>query len=99
LRLTTATEELEQGRQMFRCRLESAWSFLSKALFFLICIAVAVPIVLVRETTHWIWFLLLVPPLAIWVIEDAREQLKQQTAALLDEAARLRDAVRVTRNP
>src|SRR5437667_3243989 len=35
LRLTTVTEELEEGRRIFRCRLKSSWTFRGRTAFWL----------------------------------------------------------------
>src|SRR5437773_1531208 len=59
LRLTTVTEELGQGRRIFRCRLKVTWSLPARIAFWSACGAQLVVIGLLSPTFPWIWMLLL----------------------------------------
>jgi len=87
IQLTTVTEELDQGRRNFRCRLDATWSARSKLLLALLIAFVAFVISMFRESLPWIWMTLVLLPLAIWFVEEDRLIRQAAFAALLESAA------------
>ena len=87
LHLVTVSEQLDQGRLSFHCRLRSGWSLMSKALFgFLFAVELCV-IAWLGPVQPWIWMLLLSMPVASWLLEHEQAQLIQSIAALVDQTA------------
>jgi glycosyltransferase involved in cell wall biosynthesis len=87
LRLVTVTEELEQGRKNFRCRLQTAWSLRARLLFWA---SLAVEVALVdawARLTPWVWMLFVTVPLLCWFLEEERLDLRGAITALLNDAA------------
>jgi len=87
IQLTTVTEELDQGRRNFRCRLDATWSARSKLLMALLITCVALVISMFRESLPWIWMTLVLLPLAIWFVEEDRLIRQAAFASLLESAA------------
>lgn len=95
LRLTTATEELAQGRRVFRCRLKPEWSLLAKVIFWgALGVEIAV-IGLLAPMQAWIWMLLLTLPVLNWFLEHEQSALQETVAALLDKVAARMNLVRL----
>jgi GT2 family glycosyltransferase len=95
LSLITVTEELEQNRKNFRCRLEGTWSLQAKIAFcILLGIAVFVIAVWAREMP-WLWMLPLCLPLFYWFLEEEKAVLRQALASLLEETAREQNFTRI----
>jgi O-antigen biosynthesis protein len=87
VRLATVTEDLDQGRRNIKCRVLSIWSARAKLLMLGVAGGVAGSIGALHETFPWIWMTLVLLPLALWFIEDDREQQAAATAGLLEAAA------------
>jgi len=87
LLLSTATEELEQGRRNFCCRLESAWSLRAKVLFWLACGIEAILVALFGAQFPLLWLLPVTLALLHWFLEEEKQSAAQATVAVLDEAA------------
>ena len=87
LRLTTMTEELEQGKRTFRCRLQPQWSLLAKVFFWTVLGAELFLVGLLAPIQPWIWMLLLTVPMISVFLEYEQWTLLQTIAALLDETA------------
>jgi hypothetical protein len=87
LRVTTATEELDQGRKNIQCRLESVWSAGARLLFGVIAIAIAALIGLFASDVPWVWMSLVVLPVLGWFLEEERLGLQCAAARLLEQTA------------
>ncbi len=87
LRLTTVSEELDQGKKTFRCRIRGFWSLPAKIVFWAMTIAVVTLVVALAQATPWIWMSLLALPLLGWVLEDERLEYERNLATLLDTVA------------
>ncbi|MEY2467099.1 MAG: hypothetical protein QOD03_1620, partial [Verrucomicrobiota bacterium] len=87
IRLTTVSEELEQGKKNFRCRIQGFWSLPAKV----ICgTAIALMLFVIpafAEKIPWLWMSLVLLPLIWWFFEDERIEYERALAALIDEAA------------
>lgn len=95
LELMTATEFHSGGRQLLRCRLRAAWSFLSRALF--LTITSTLLLIIGALGKWWLWsLLLLLVPLAAWLSAE-RHKLRRLIVHFLDERAREFGLVRVER--
>jgi hypothetical protein len=87
LRLTTVTEELDQNRRTFRCRLEPQWSLLAKVLFWAVLGVELFVVGLVASSRHWIWMLPMTMPFLFSFLEYEQWILQQSIASLVDEVA------------
>ena len=95
LRLTTTTEELAQGKKVFRCQLNATWSLPARIVFWSVAGAQLPVIGLLAPTQPWIWMLLLsLAALGGW-LEQERHRLLLWIAALLDEIATEEKLVRI----
>src|SRR6266508_6278016 len=84
LRLTTATEELAQGRKVFRCQLRATWSLTARIAFWSTAGVELAIIGLVAPSHPWIWMLLLsLAAFGSW-LEQEKHRLLLWIAALLD---------------
>lgn len=95
LRLTTASEHLDQGRLNLRCRLHTQWSFAAQVLFWGLLALEILLAALIAPTVPWIWMLLLTVPIAGWALELQQLKLRQEVAILMDEVAVTQKLVRV----
>jgi hypothetical protein len=93
LKLVTVTEFHKGGRQMLRCRLDSAWSFLGRAVFW--SLAGFSLIVIGFLGKWWAWSVLLALPLVAWRLNASRRDLQRLIAAFLDERAKEFHFVRI----
>ena len=87
LRLTTVTEDLDQGKRTFRCRLHPQWSLLARVFFWAVLGAELFVVSLVAPMQPWIWMLLLTVPMISVFLEYEQGALLQSIAALLDKTA------------
>ncbi len=87
LRLTTVSEELEQGKMNFRCRIRGSWSLAGRIVFGGVAVAVAALILGLATTTPWIWLSLIALPLVFWALEEERHEYERSLAALVDTVA------------
>jgi glycosyltransferase involved in cell wall biosynthesis len=95
VRVTTAAEELEQGRRNIRCRFQSRWSARAWLVFGTALLAVATAIAILAETFPWIWMILTVLPVLHWFLEEEREGVQQATASVIEQAAQERGLIKV----
>jgi glycosyltransferase involved in cell wall biosynthesis len=95
LRLTTASEELEQNRKNFRCRIRSGWSPVAAGVFAIIAIAAISLVATLAVAMPWMWMSLLAIPLVYWLFEDERENAELVLGALIDRVATQEALVRV----
>ncbi len=98
LRLLTVSEDLEHGKRTFRCRIRSSWSLSAKLVFGAIAIVVMILVASLAQDNPWIWLSLVAIPLALWVIEDERQDYEQAAAAIVDTAAADHDLTRLDSN-
>jgi len=95
LELLTATEYHSGGRQLLRCRLSAAWSFVSRALF--LTVTSTLLIVIGALGKWWLWSLLLVLIPLAWWLNSARQDLQRLIVHFLDERAKEFGLIRVDR--
>jgi hypothetical protein len=95
LRLMTASEYLEKGRIMLRCRLETKWSPAAKVLFCGLFAAEMLLASLIGPTQPWVWMILLTLPVIGWILEFQQSKLRRAVAVLLDEVACQRKWVKI----
>jgi glycosyltransferase involved in cell wall biosynthesis len=88
LRVTTVTEELDQGRRSFHCRLRGQWSPMAKLLFGSLLGVQLLTVAILAPLQPWIWLLPLTLPFAALWIDDRYHQLKDLVAARFDAVAR-----------
>lgn len=86
LRLTTVSEELENGYTL-RCRMGNTWSFRATAGFWLLAALELVVIGLFAQFQPWLWMMLLSLPILSWFLEFEKRATQVQITALLDEVA------------
>jgi hypothetical protein len=85
LRVTTVSEELEQGRHVFRCRIKSNWTFRSEALFWL-CVAAIMSLVgVLARVEPWLWMLPTILPVLQLFFDAQKRRLQQSITSLLDQ--------------
>jgi GT2 family glycosyltransferase len=95
LRLTTVTEELEQNRRNFRCRIEGTWSLQARITFCLLLGMEALAIGVWARQIPWLWLLPIILPLLYWFLEEEKALVQQELALLLEETAREQDFMKV----
>jgi GT2 family glycosyltransferase len=87
LKLTTVSELVENGHQLFHCRLDAGWSLLAKVLFWSACAFELLVISLVVAAQPWLWMVLLTLPLLGLYFESEKRTLQRLIVAFLDELA------------
>ncbi len=87
LRLTTASEIFPGGKQLIRCRLETAWTFLARLVFWSAAGLELMAIGFLGEVFPWIWLLLLSLPAFDWWLSTEQRSLKRIVAVFLDDVA------------
>jgi GT2 family glycosyltransferase len=87
MRLTTATEVLDQGRLSLRCRLNPQWALAAKALFCGVLGIELIIAIILGPIFAWSWMLLLTLPLVGWFFEYHERKLQRQVAMFLDALA------------
>ncbi|HEU0011838.1 MAG TPA: glycosyltransferase [Verrucomicrobiae bacterium] len=90
LQLTTATEDFDGGKRLFRCRLRAFWSLPAKAAFWSLLGFEMLLIGVVARDEPWLWMLLLTMPIFGWFLEQEKRNLLRSIAAFVDEVARQR---------
>jgi len=96
--LTTATEELEGGKRVFRCRLKATWSLRARIAFWSVCGLEILLISTLASEHPWIWMLLLSMSLVGWWLEQEKRTLLLWILALLDEIATELGLVKIPRH-
>ena len=97
LRLTTVTEELGQGKRIFRCRLKATWSLPARIAFWFACGAELLAIGWLAPVYPWIWMLLLSMSAVLWWLEQEKRTMLLWIAALLEDVAASQRLVRIER--
>ncbi len=87
LRLTTVTEELTEGKMIFRCRLRANWSLRAQFTFWFALGAELLLIGFLARVEPWVWMSLLTLPILAWFLEQEKRNMQQLMKALIDEAA------------
>ena len=87
LQLTTVAEAMNNGQQLFHCRLNTGWSLLATVLFWSAGGLELLLIGLVASTVPWLWMLLLTLPLLGLYFENEKRILQRLIVAFLDEVA------------
>jgi hypothetical protein len=90
LQLTTATEDFDGGKRLFRCRLRAFWSLPAKAAFWSLLGFEMLLIGVVARDEPWLWMLLLTMPIFGWFLEQEKRNLLRSIAAFVEEVARQR---------
>jgi len=96
LRLTTVTEELEQNRKNFRCRVEGTWSLQAKIAF---CILFGIEVWAITfwaRPMPWLWLLPIALALLYWFLEEEKAVLQQAVTRLLEETATEQNFMKVS---
>jgi hypothetical protein len=95
LRLATVTEELGEGKRIFRGRLNPTWSLPACIFFWFICGTELLVIGFLGSTHPWIWLLLAsLSVFGLWLDHEKRD-LMLRIAALLDEVAQQQNLLRL----
>jgi hypothetical protein len=87
LRFTTVREELAQGKQSFRCRLESRWSIPAWLVMGLLAAAVVSLVAGLARQIPWVWFSAVSLPLLWWFFADADREHRRELAGLAKAVA------------
>jgi hypothetical protein len=99
LRLTTATVELESGRCMICCRLNSSWTFRARAAFWLL-LAAAISIVgLLARVQPWLWMLFTLLPVLDLFLNGEKWRVQRMILGLLDEIACEQKLIKLEKSP
>jgi hypothetical protein len=99
LRLTTVTEELEQGRRNFHCRMRGKWSVAAAFVFWTIVAVQLLVIGLVAGRLPWIWLLPIALPFVSLLLDHQHQQLKEIIATQLEATARELNLVSLSKTP
>jgi hypothetical protein len=99
LQLTTVAEPHCGEKQMFRCRLRTAWSLPAKVAFWAALGFEMLIIGIVGTALPWLWLLLLIQPAFIWFFAREQNDLKRVIAVLLDEVAKRRALLKIDKRP
>ena len=87
VRLTSVSEELEQGRRNFHLRIASTWSLAARLTFCALLVFLLMTIALFARHFPWIWMLPLVAYVAHWFFQDEKDAVRSAIASVLDESA------------
>ncbi len=88
LQLTTVGEYSQDGQQVVRCRLRTAWTLPARILFCSLLGLEALVLGLVEPRKPWLWLLLLaLPAFALWLRQQQKD-LKRLISVFLDEVAK-----------
>jgi len=87
LRLTTVSEDLEQGKKNFRCRIQSDWPLPARALLALTVLAGVLLLPSMVAQYPWAWMSLMVLPMVVWLVQDEAFEHKKRLAAMVKAAA------------
>ena len=87
LTLTTASEELGQGKKNLLCRIRGYWSLPAQLLFWGTAGGVALLIACFADTVPWFWMSLLILPLLGWVFDERRHDYELAFLKVLDTVA------------
>jgi GT2 family glycosyltransferase len=87
LRLTTVSEQLDQGRLKLRCRLETYWSLPAVVALWALVGAELLLASRLAPQIPWIWMILLTLPILSTLLEHEHAQQRGILAATVDEVA------------
>ena len=87
LRLTTATEFLDQGKLSLRCRLRPQWAFAAQVVFWGALAAGLVVAAVLGPILPWAWMVLLALPVIGWFFEFHERKLHREVVFLLEAVA------------
>ncbi|MGC8829521.1 MAG: glycosyltransferase [Verrucomicrobiia bacterium] len=88
IQLITASELYPEGKQVFKCRLSSAWSLPTKALFWGILAVELLLIGVLGKYSAFVWMILLSMPLMLWYLANEEKTLRSVVVYFLDEHAK-----------
>lgn len=86
--LCTVAEQLDQGEQVIRCRLDGAWSLHAWTLFGLFSILSIVLAQMLGPLYPWAWMLVSIIGILAWILELERFAIEHTVRARVDSAAR-----------
>jgi glycosyltransferase involved in cell wall biosynthesis len=95
LKLTTVTEELEQGRLTFRCRIEGRWSLGAGLVFILVTSGLLAALILLAAAWPWAWMGLILLPLLLWKFEDDRLAAQHALLEVIDAVAQQQQLIAI----
>jgi GT2 family glycosyltransferase len=95
LQLTTATELYPESRQLFRCRLKTAWSLPARVAFGAALAFELLVIGFVSPVFPYIWMLLLTLPALAWFFAQEQRNLQCLMLVFLDEVAKSRNLIKL----
>ncbi|MCX7872027.1 MAG: glycosyltransferase [Verrucomicrobiae bacterium] len=88
IQLTTVSELYSQGKQVLKCRLDTAFSLPAKAVF---CGVLALELLLIGlfgKHTAWAWMILVTMPVLLWYFSSDQKILKNITIHFIEEVAK-----------
>jgi GT2 family glycosyltransferase len=88
VQFATVAEELEDSKQVVRCRLTARWSLRARALFWSLCAGAAVLLGLTAASHPLAWLVLLFLPAFAWFMQTQHRKLQSVLVVLLDEVAK-----------
>jgi len=98
LQLTTASELYKDGKQLFRCRLRTAWSLPARVVFWAALAFELLVVTFVSPKLPWIWFLLLTLPALAWFFGQEQRNLQRLVIAFLDDVAKSKGLTKLKAN-
>ncbi len=87
MRLTTASEYLANKSIFLRCRIQSAWSLLSRVVLVAATLASFILIDNFAEIQPWFWLTLPMVALMAWFVEDDRQFQSAAAAQIVRDTA------------
>jgi hypothetical protein len=85
--LTTATEELADGKMNLLCKIKLVWSPVAKALFWGAGCSVITLILICATYQPWVWMAPIGLPMLLWFIESKHLQTASTIGALIHQVA------------
>src|SRR5262249_54383016 len=98
LQLITVAEVLGPSKQLVRCRLRTAWTLFTKAVFWGVTGVELLVIGFLSPFFPWLWALLLTLPLLMGGLTRQERNLQRLFAVFLDEVAKQIGLVKVQPN-
>ena len=95
LQLTTVGEFSQDGQQVIRCRLRTAWTLPARILFCSLLGVETLVLGLVEHRTPWLWSLLVALPAFAWWLRRQQNDLKRLIGVFLDHVAQEMGLVRL----
>lgn len=88
LQLITVGETLNDGQQLIRCRLRTAWTLFARTVFWGITAVELLLIGLFAPLVPWLWALLLTLPAIMWWLTRQRRDLRRLIGVFLSDVAK-----------